>query len=240
VSGAGDEKVTILPCKLNGPGEEKVSVVVPASSSSINSSIASTLLTSNNGLLLKSSTAANSLLNPVSVVREESISEVSVTDVPLVSQSSVVVKVIRVSVLAKNVRVKKVQSDQYARVPKHGRMLSLFDPVIGLVELCHHLTETKDRFPKKGSNSSLNIYATASLLVRSLVGNWCYEFPCLLNPVSVAEICLCVSQCLCEINVTNFPEPCPLSCRSHENNSCFVHMDHFTATPECSLIATLY
>jgi hypothetical protein len=36
---------------------------------------------------------------------------------------------------SKNIQVKKVQSDQYARVPKHGRMLTLFDPVIGLVEL---------------------------------------------------------------------------------------------------------
>jgi hypothetical protein len=26
-----------------------------------------------------------------------------------------------------------LQSAQYAEVPKHGRMLSLFDPVIGLV-----------------------------------------------------------------------------------------------------------
>jgi hypothetical protein len=31
--------------------------------------------------------------------------------------------------------VKKVQSDQYARVPKPGRMLALFYPVISLVEL---------------------------------------------------------------------------------------------------------
>jgi hypothetical protein len=35
----------------------------------------------------------------------------------------------------KNVQVKKTHSDPYARVPKHGRMLFLFDPVIGLVEL---------------------------------------------------------------------------------------------------------
>jgi hypothetical protein len=36
---------------------------------------------------------------------------------------------------AKNVQVKKTHSDQYARVPKHGRMLFLFDPVKGLVKL---------------------------------------------------------------------------------------------------------
>jgi hypothetical protein len=37
--------------------------------------------------------------------------------------------------VAKDVQVKKVQSDQYAGVLKHGRMLALFDPVLGLVEL---------------------------------------------------------------------------------------------------------
>jgi hypothetical protein len=36
---------------------------------------------------------------------------------------------------AKNVQVKKTHSDQYARVPKHGGMLFIFHPVIGLVEL---------------------------------------------------------------------------------------------------------
>jgi hypothetical protein len=29
-----------------------------------------------------------------------------------------------------NVQVKKVQADQYAQFPKHGRMLALLDPVI--------------------------------------------------------------------------------------------------------------
>jgi hypothetical protein len=36
---------------------------------------------------------------------------------------------------AKNIQVNKTHFDQYARVPKHGKMLSLFDPVIGLVKL---------------------------------------------------------------------------------------------------------
>jgi hypothetical protein len=36
---------------------------------------------------------------------------------------------------SKNVQVKRVHSDQYARVSKHGRMLALFHPVIGLDEL---------------------------------------------------------------------------------------------------------
>jgi hypothetical protein len=38
-------------------------------------------------------------------------------------------------VLSKNIQVKKVQSDQYARVPNRDGSLSLFNPVIGLVEL---------------------------------------------------------------------------------------------------------
>jgi hypothetical protein len=32
-------------------------------------------------------------------------------------------------------KYQQCRSDQYARVPKHGRMLPLFDPIIGLVEL---------------------------------------------------------------------------------------------------------
>jgi hypothetical protein len=56
-----------------------------------------------------------------------------------------------------------VQSDQYARVPKHGRMLALFDPVVGLIELRRHGDS------KKGSNSLLKTCVTAtSLFVRSL------------------------------------------------------------------------
>jgi hypothetical protein len=54
-------------------------------------------------------------------------------------------------ILAKNVQVKKTHSDQYARVPKHGRMLFLFDPVIGLVEWWRHLIEAKKQH-HKGSN----------------------------------------------------------------------------------------
>jgi hypothetical protein len=41
---------------------------------------------------------------------------------------------------------KKMHSDQYARVPKHGRMLSLFDPVVDLVELWRHFIEAKKQF----------------------------------------------------------------------------------------------
>jgi hypothetical protein len=52
-------------------------------------------------------------------------------------------------IISKGVQVKKMQSDQYARVPKLDRMLTLFDPVIGLVELWHHLTETKKNFLKR-------------------------------------------------------------------------------------------
>jgi hypothetical protein len=51
--------------------------------------------------------------------------------------------------LSKNIQVKKVQSDQYARVPNYGRMLSLFDPVLGLVELGHHFIEAKKQTLKR-------------------------------------------------------------------------------------------
>jgi hypothetical protein len=37
----------------------------------------------------------------------------------------------------------KTQFDQYIRVLKHGRMLALFDPVIGLVGFGHPLIEAK-------------------------------------------------------------------------------------------------
>jgi hypothetical protein len=36
-------------------------------------------------------------------------------------------------VLPKNIQVQKVQSDQDARVPKHGNILALFDPVLVLM-----------------------------------------------------------------------------------------------------------
>jgi hypothetical protein len=50
-----------------------------------------------------------------------------------VALCSCVVVVFSIEVQAKNVQVKKVQSDQYARVSKHGRMLSLINPNLGLL-----------------------------------------------------------------------------------------------------------
>jgi hypothetical protein len=51
--------------------------------------------------------------------------------------------------MPKNVQVKKTHSDQYARVPKHGRMLFLFNPVIGL--------EAKKQHHKKEVTSSVTL-----------------------------------------------------------------------------------
>jgi hypothetical protein len=73
---------------------------------------------------------------------------------------------------SKNVQVKKTHSDQYARVPKHGSMLSLFDPVIGLVELWCHLTETKEAESNNGINSSLN-WRLVRLSLLYLYVLWC-------------------------------------------------------------------
>jgi hypothetical protein len=47
------------------------------------------------------------------------------------------------------IQVKKIHSDQYARVPKHRGSLFLFDPVIGLIELSQHFIEVKKRIPKR-------------------------------------------------------------------------------------------
>jgi hypothetical protein len=53
-------------------------------------------------------------------------------------------KDIVLSLKSKNVQVKKTHLDPYAKVPKHGRILFLFDPVIGLVREAkkqHHKRE---------------------------------------------------------------------------------------------------
>jgi hypothetical protein len=49
----------------------------------------------------------------------------------------------------KNVQVKKTPSDQNARVPQHGCSLSLFNPVIGLVDLLRQFIEAKKQTPKR-------------------------------------------------------------------------------------------
>jgi hypothetical protein len=68
----------------------------------------------------------------------------------------------------KNLQVKKVQSDQYARVPKQSRMLSLL-PCNSPSGIVTSSNRNKEGYPKKGRNSSLKTCATASLLVRSLI-----------------------------------------------------------------------
>jgi hypothetical protein len=45
---------------------------------------------------------------------------------------------------------------KYARVSKRGRTLALFDPVIGLVEFWHHLTEAKS-YHKREVTSSVTL-----------------------------------------------------------------------------------
>jgi hypothetical protein len=50
--------------------------------------------------------------------------------------------------VAKNIYYNEDPLWKSARVPKRGRMLNLFDPVIGLVELWHHLTKAKKSIMK--------------------------------------------------------------------------------------------
>jgi hypothetical protein len=46
---------------------------------------------------------------------------------------------------------------KYARVPKRGGMLALFDPVTGLAIFWHHLTEAKKNNQKREVTSSLKL-----------------------------------------------------------------------------------
>jgi hypothetical protein len=57
----------------------------------------------------------------------------------------------------KKTHLKKTHLEQHARVPKHGRMLFLFDPVIGLVELWRHFIEAKKQHHKRELTSSVTL-----------------------------------------------------------------------------------
>jgi hypothetical protein len=73
--------------------------------------------------------------------------------------------------MSKNVQVKKTHPDQYSKVPKPGDSLSLFDPVIGLVELWRHFIEVKKQIPKREvTQKNLNLgYLCANNTLRSNV-----------------------------------------------------------------------